>query len=148
MKKLSQIFRLPHELEELSGLSQWVGYRLTWNEGKRKYDKLPINPHNGSSAKANDAGTWGTFAEALAAVERFNLDGVGFEFASGYCGIDLDNVILESGTLKPFALEIVNLMNSYTEYSPSGRGLHILFMLDAGMTKSELRFMTVVDFSL
>ncbi len=41
-------------------------------------------------------------------------------------GIDLDNVIREDGTLEPFALEIINLMNSYTEISPSGTGIHIL----------------------
>ena len=130
MMKLSQIFRLPTELVGLSELSQWVAYRLVWNESKRKNDKLPINPHDATNAKANDAGTWGTYQEALAAVERFELDGVGFEFANGYAGIDLDNVILDDGTLKPFAAEVVNLMNSYTEYSPSGKGLHVLFKLD------------------
>lgn len=71
----------------------------------------------------------GTFAEVCAAVERFELDGAGFEFANGYAGIDLDNVVLDDGSLKPFAAESVNLMNSYTEYSPSGKGLHILFKL-------------------
>ena len=134
MMKLSQIFRLPTELVGLSELSQWVAYRFVWNESKRKNDKLPINPHNGTNARANDAGTWGTFPEALAAIDRFELDGVGFEFANGYTGIDLDNVILDDGTLKSFAAEVVNLMNSYTEYSPSGRGLHILFKIDAPLS--------------
>ena len=41
-------------------------------------------------------------------------------------GIDLDHVIREDGTLEPFAYEIITLMNSYTEISPSGTGLHIL----------------------
>ena len=133
-KKLSQIFRLPTELVGLSELSQWVSYRLIWNESKHKNDKLPINPHDGSNAKANDANTWGTFTEALTAVERFELDGIGFEFANGYAGIDLDNVILDDGSLKPFAAEVVNLMDSYTEYSPSGRGLHVLFKLNVPLS--------------
>ena len=41
-------------------------------------------------------------------------------------GIDFDNVIHEDGTLEPFAEEIVGIMDNYTEYSPSGTGLHIL----------------------
>ena len=61
-----------------------------------------------------------------------NFDGLGFEFgnfSSGtlrVSGIDLDHVIREDGTLEEFAAEIVEQMNSYTEYSPSGTGLHIL----------------------
>ena len=61
-----------------------------------------------------------------------NFDGFGFEFGnypSGtlrVSGIDLDHVVREDGTLEPFAAEIVKLMKSYTEYSPSGRGIHIL----------------------
>ena len=59
--KLSQIFQLSTELIGLSELSQWVSYQLVWNESKRKNDKLPINPHDGTNAKANDAGTWVDF---------------------------------------------------------------------------------------
>lgn len=129
----------PKQLEELKKLSQWVAYRLVWNEKKGKADKRPINPHDGTGAKANDPATWGTFDEAMSYVERAGLiagksGGVGFEFGNGYCGIDLDNVVLEDGSLKPFASEIVNLMNSYTEYSPSGKGLHILCKLSESLS--------------
>lgn len=40
-------------------------------------------------------------------------------------GIDLDKVIAEDGTLLPEAAGIVEMLDSYTEISPSGRGLHI-----------------------
>ncbi len=124
---------LPSELLGLSDLQQWVVYRKVWNEDKRKYDKLPINPRNGMMAKVNNAATWGTFGDACnrAAESGFTGDagGIGFMFSGGYAGIDLDDVVLDDGTLKPFAKEIVQLMDSYTEYSPSGKGLHILFML-------------------
>ena len=62
-----------------------------------------------------------------------NYDGLRFAFGifepetlreSG--GIDLDHVVNDNWELEPFAEEIVTLMNSYTEYSPSGKGLHIL----------------------
>ena len=44
---------------------------------------------------------------------------------NGYTGIDLDNVV-SNNKINDFALYIVNQLNSYTEYSPSGNGLHIL----------------------
>lgn len=118
-------------LSELVQLPQWVAYRIVANGSKT--DKLPLNPHDGTNAKANDASTWGTFNEAYRYAAEHGLEGnaggIGFEFANGYAGIDLDDVVLSGGSLKPFAEEIVQIMDSYTEYSPSGKGLHILFKL-------------------
>ena len=102
--------------------------------------KLPLNPRDGTNAKANDVSTWGTFDEAVNFAMSHGLfeagvGGVGFEFANGYAGIDLDDVVLPDGSLKPFAAEIVSLMASYTEYSPSGKGLHILFKLSRPLSE-------------
>ena len=131
---MSKLLRLPSELDELRNFSQWVVYRIVADEHKGKSDKLPLNPRDGTNAKANDAHTWGTYEEALwYALDhglRGNAGGIGFEFANGYAGIDLDDVFLAGGTLKPFADEVVRMMDSYTEYSPSGKGLHILFKLN------------------
>lgn len=110
-----------------------------WNASKGRYDKLPVNPNDGSNAKANDVRTWGTFDEARRYASENglmgNVGGIGFEFANGYAGIDLDNVIVAGGTLKPFAAEVVRMMESYTEYSPSGKGLHILFKLNEPLSE-------------
>ena len=75
-----------------------------------------------------------------------NFDGLGFEFGNFHAetlrvsGIDLDHVVREDGTLESFAAKIVKLMKSYTEYSPSGRGIHILcktFVKDIGRKKGK-----------
>ena len=133
------MLELPCELRELSEYSQWVAYRIVANECKGKPDKLPLNPRDGSKAKANDPTTWGTYDEALRYAFqnglKGNTGGIGFEFANGYAGIDLDNVVLAGGMLKPFADEVVCLMDSYTEYSPSGKGLHILFKLNISLSE-------------
>ena len=132
---------LSRELNELQSLPQWVAFELRPKQDRPgEFAKIPINPRTGKGAMANNPATWGTFEEAKTYAERNGLfeigengkqrGGVGFEFANGYAGIDLDHVILPDGTLKPFAREIVGLMNSYTEYSPSGTGLHILFKID------------------
>ena len=127
-------------LDELKSLPQWVAYRLVWNEKKGKADKIPVNPHDGKGAKANDPSTWGTYDEAMNFAMRQGLiagksGGVGFEFAGGYAGIDLDHVIEADGTLKEFAQDIINMMNSYTEVSPSGTGVHILFKLTCPLSE-------------
>ena len=109
----------PKQLDELKPLRQWVAYRLVWNAKKGKADKRPINPYDGTGAKANDPATWGTYDEAMKYALKNglvgNVGGVGFEFGNGYAGIDLDDVVEAGGTLKGFALEIVELISSYAE---------------------------------
>ena len=110
--------------DEMKSLEQWVIWGI--NDTKKK---LPYTPSLPSvEAKANDSATWADFATAVAAIGRLGRGGIGFEFgveASGIAGIDLDHVINGAGELEEWAAEIVALMDSYTEVSPSGDGLHI-----------------------
>ena len=113
--------------EEMKALKQWV----IWGVNEEK-PKSPYNPQSSSvGAKANDPGTWAGFAAAAAAAARLGRGGIGFEFGApgGIAGLDLDHVINDKGELAQWAAEIVALMDSYTELSPSGRGLHIIFKL-------------------
>jgi len=117
---------LGNHLPELRERPQWVGWRTAERDGKPT--KLPINPNTGRMASSDDAMTWGTYAEAVAAYERYDLAGIGFVFAATdpYCGIDLDDCRdPETGAIKPWAQEIVERHSSYTEVSPSETGLKI-----------------------
>ena len=113
---------LPRELNELKELCQWVAHQ----------NKIPRNPLTGGNAMANNPETWGTFEEAQRAISQYGFDGVGFQFGVfapntlRVSGIDLDHVVHSDGSLEPYAEEIVMQMDSYTELSPSGKGLHIL----------------------
>lgn len=109
----------------LKTLRQWVCYRTQARENG-KLAKIPVDPKTLNDAKANDPGTWATFEEAVAAAQRHRLAGIGIEFANGVFGVDLDGVIDAAGNVTPEALDIVATLDSYTEYSPSGSGLHIL----------------------
>lgn len=120
--------------EELRSLPQWVGFLRT--PGKNgKMNKLPVNPHSLYGASSTNPETWGTFKQALSIIGKHCkvgqtegiVEGIGFVFAPPYCGIDLDHVIDENGEVNRFALDIVNNMKSYTEKSPSGTGLHIIY---------------------
>ncbi len=99
--------------EELKTLKQWV----CWNG-----DKLPKNPYTGGNAQSNNKDTWGTFNDALKAIEKFGFDGVGFMFANGYFGVDLDKCLDN----QDFIDEFVETLQSYTEISRSGQGIHII----------------------
>ena len=50
-------------------------------------------------------------------------------FANGICGIDIDNKTSDS-ELDVQAEAVMNLMDTYTERSPSGTGWHIIFSCD------------------
>lgn len=99
----------------------WCVWRYHERDGK--LTKRPYHP-DGRCAKSNDASTWTTL-EACSAASGF--DGVGFMFDGTCFGVDLDHVIdPETGEVAPMVQDIVGRLNSYTEFSPSGTGLHIL----------------------
>lgn len=104
--------RIPEELKQRT---QWVVHR----------NKKPYNPATGQLASTTDLKTWVSYEEAAEAAPKF--DGIGFVFSTDdpYVGIDLDNVI-EDDVIEDWAEEIANELNSYTEISPSERGLHII----------------------
>ncbi len=119
-------------LSELKQYKNWVAYRLEAVEGKDKPRKIPVNPNTGGGAMANNPATWGTYAAAVNFATNARAQGlqcgIGFEFSnSPFAGIDLDHCIDDNGNLAGWARDIVEIMNSYIEYSPSGDGLHILF---------------------
>ncbi|MDQ5984276.1 MAG: hypothetical protein RUMPE_01323 [Eubacteriales bacterium SKADARSKE-1] len=120
---VSEYENIPNELKQLN---QWICFKLVYNEEREKYDKIPKNPHNGYNAKANDPKTWSDYETAIKAVSKYEFEGIGFEFANRIFGIDLDHCIDKDGKLSDEARDIVNIMDSYSEVSPSGSGLHIL----------------------
>jgi len=107
----TRIDNLPQELKDLD---QWVCY-----VGQ---DKIPKNPATGKNAQSNNPKTWGTFAQAVKACDTFKFDGVGFMFANGYFGVDLDHC----ADNVDFCDEFVETLQSYAEFSKSGSGIHII----------------------
>jgi putative DNA primase/helicase len=111
--------------EELKIRPQWVVWRAV---GDRP-DKVPYSAKTGRKASTTDLMTWSTFEEALEACKRRACDGVGFVFSSAdpYTGVDLDNCVdAQTSEIAPWALEIARYLDSYTELSATGTGLHII----------------------
>lgn len=121
--------------EELKSLPQWVGFfRTPAKDGKTT--KKPVNVRTLYGASSTNPETWGTFEQAVNAIGKTakvgesqgKIEGIGFVFAPPYCGIDLDHVInADTGEINRQALDIINTMESYTEISPSGTGIHIIY---------------------
>lgn len=110
---------------ELRNDAQWLVWRWETRDGKRT--KPPYNARTGGPGSSTDASTWSTFAHACRALERGN-DGIGYVLrpGSGIAGIDLDDCVdPETHAIDAWALDIVERVDSYTEISPSGRGLRI-----------------------
>lgn len=121
-------------LHDLQQYHQWVCYIFV-SRGE-KITKPPINPHmtefparKERLADINDSKTWASYETALARWKASrSYKGIGFVFTSQdpFCGIDLDHCIdSTTGKIAPWAQRIIKLLNSYSEVSPTGTGIHI-----------------------
>lgn len=103
---------------------------LTWRAVRResgKLDKIPHDALDGWKGSATNEADWGTFDEALDTYRRCKLSGIGFALDedAGWVVIDLDHCVDASGEIEPWARAIIATVDSYTEISPSGAGVHI-----------------------
>jgi primase-polymerase (primpol)-like protein len=94
-------------------------------EREGKPTKVPFTPE-GTPASVSDPNTWTDFQTALQAYEQGRFDGIGFVLTpeAGIVCVDIDHA--KNGTdWTPEAMAMVRLLDTYTEVSPSGEGLHL-----------------------
>lgn len=90
-----------------------------------KPTKVPYNPRTGGKAQSTNPDTFAPLQVAERANSGYNGLGVGIFGSLG--AIDIDHCIDDNGNLSDIARDIMQTMNAYTELSPSGSGLRILF---------------------
>ena len=89
-----------------------------------------MNAVTGYPAESNNPDTWTSYDIAVNSSARFS--GIGFMFANGYFGIDIDGIEGEIQSYRDdpqsdnVVTEFVYSLQSYAEYSVSGHGLHII----------------------
>lgn len=130
--------------EQMRKARRWAPWRAVWNEKKQKYEKIPhraSRPEYGLSNK--NATGWVTLGEAVAAYkanrngrpvyghngELIEFAGIGYLMTGphGVTGVDLDHCRDPfTGEIEPWAAELVAKLDTYTEISPSGTGLHAM----------------------
>lgn len=88
-------------------------------------NKVPINPRTYGNAMPNNPDTFSSYEYAVSNIKDGYHLGIGL--FNVLCGIDIDDCVTD-GALSSTALDIIHTVNSYTEYSVSGNGIHILFL--------------------
>lgn len=126
--------------EELRLRHQWVCWKLE-DIGAKKPTKIPYNPKTSYPANVNDPNTWTSFEEAFNAFNIGGYSGLGFVFceADPYTFIDLDDTEGDQAAFER-QIRIFKEFDSYSEISPSGKGLHIIVKgkIPAGRRRSHI----------
>jgi putative DNA primase/helicase len=114
------------ETQSIRDLKQWMCWRSEERDGK--LTKIPYSPLTSGKASSTNPDSWAGYSEAVAAYKERDYDGIGFVFTyeDDFVGVDLDRCLDEAGELEDWAREIIDELDSYTEISPSGTGVHIL----------------------
>lgn len=120
---------------------QWLLWRFELKAGEEKPRKVPHyvsgRKRRGAQGSEEDRAELATLEAALATYQRSRMwDGLGFAFlpGDGLVGIDIDGVVdPDTGEISQRCQDIVKACGSYTEWSPSRRGVHIIV---AGETKT------------
>jgi predicted P-loop ATPase len=105
----------------------WLNWKFETTKDGRK-TKVPYQL-NGKKASSTDPNSWTNFKKANDKVKDKTFDGVGivFEPSEGILGIDFDHCIKAGQITMPEIAKFVKKAKTYTEYSPSKTGLHLLF---------------------
>lgn len=135
--------RLANIPAEMQAFDQWVVWRLEYKQGDTlrllKPTKIPYSL-DGNKASVSDPSTWASFEAVVGAslhsiepcdpdapTSETGFSGVGFVFtkADPFVGVDLDcsggDAVIDARQK-----DIFTNLNSYSERSPSGMGLHII----------------------
>lgn len=115
---------------ELKALRQWVCWQAVPDPARPDHPrKTPVNPMTGGGAMSNNPDTWADYDTAVRESKKYT--GIGFMFANGYFGVDIDNIDdaiedYKNGSTDNIVAEFIGTLRSYAEYSQSGRGIHII----------------------
>jgi len=93
----------------------------------KKGDKKPFDPIKGYHISAVDP-FYPIDIILNAGIDKYET--LGLKAGNGLSIIDIDDCI-QNGAITDFALEVINYFKSYTELSPSGKGIRILFNTDS-----------------
>ena len=103
---------------------------------KANQTKVPLSISKGGFARSNDKSTFVDFKTAVNSdiakpviVNGRFVNGLGLGIFNGYSAVDIDHCV-ENGKANEFAQKIIDYFQSYTEISPSGTGIRIIFKTD------------------
>lgn len=136
---------------ELTTYNQWVVWKYATTE-QGKFTKLPYCSRTGQLASVADPSTWSDYQSSVVAMQSGHYSGLGFVLSQSdpFCFIDLDDPD-GNPEITDKQIKIADSFNSYSERSPSGKGLHIICRanIPGGRRKNKIeiyssfRYMTI-----
>jgi hypothetical protein len=121
--------------QEILGI--WLNWRARPSKHGQKPRKVPYQPdHPDRRAKVNDVSHCGNFdtAQFNYDIDPETIEGIGINLYAldpakhPVTALDLDNCFdPDTDTLEPWAAEIIDACKTYTEVSPSGRGVRLFY---------------------
>lgn len=126
---------LSQNLDELKTMPLWVLWKAIPQPTEKDKDHIGKIPYSfltnqalkgakGSKEYMDQLGSFWEVRQTLDNTKEYN--GIGLVMDRGLLGIDLDNCIDENGNISQKAQDIISIANTYTEYSPSKKGLRLL----------------------
>ena len=112
-------------IEDVKNMPIWLLWRKQLRNGK--LSKIPFAA-SGKACGTNDdyKDCWVTYEEAMQAMPRKKADGVGFTIPKGMFFLDIDHAAQNEALL----LDVLGRLQSYTELSVSGDGIHVYGLCD------------------
>jgi P4 family phage/plasmid primase-like protien len=118
----------------LRSLDRWMLWRnepvFDQNGTIVRYTKPPLSWHTSQKCDVTDPRNWTSFLNVTTALTKSTAwDGVGISLGpieqtdEVLFGADLDECLDANGTIEPWAMDLLVLMNTYTDRSPGGHGL-------------------------
>lgn len=112
---------------EMKAETRWAPWVATWNDKRQKFDKVPRRADKPWIGLSTVRDRWYEFDQAVKAFHDLRTDGgVGYLMSGveNFIGIDLDNCV-KNGKIAEWARTILDEADTYTEISPSGKGLRL-----------------------
>ena len=129
---------------DLAARQQWLLWKFEPKEGQAKPGKIPYyvmgGRRTGGQGDDRDRQRLATLAVVRRAYERGGWSGIGFAFLpdDGLIGIDIDGAIdPETGAMSERCAAIIKACATFTEYSPSGKGVHLILQGTTETNKSN-----------
>ena len=131
--------------QELKDRPQWLVWRFIQKDPSKKPSKVPFyattgKPRSGPQGDDDDRAQLVDYDTAMERAALSGFDGVGFAFlpGDGLIGIDLDGCFnTDDQQREKRARSIIAACASWTEYSPSGNGAHIIVRGETTTFKSN-----------
>lgn len=125
-KGFTEPLNLPKYLQEHGRFCLWK-YTQDDKDGWTKPPYKACFP--ASKASKKNPADFTDMATALSYSAGYDGLGVHIGFSDDISAIDIDHCIDEAGNLSMLAQSVVDLMDTYTERSPSGQGIRIIFRI-------------------